>query len=56
MSRRLTLIIFALLFALAGLAGMFEPEDAELEAARYCDNVRAGLWPAYDSDVDCKHN
>lgn len=56
MSRRMTLILFAALFALFGLAGVFELDDAEQEAARYCDNVRAGLWPAYDDEVDCKHN
>ena len=36
------------LFALAGVAGHFDYEDAKREEALYCENVHSGIWPDYD--------
>ena len=42
--------LFALLafILLIGLVGRMGYEDAQLEAALYCGNVRNGVWPDYE--------
>lgn len=47
------LLALAVFFAGFGAVGSFDVEDAELEAGRYCDNVKAGIWPAYDDAAQC---
>ena len=34
---------------LAGIAGRADYEDEVREAVRYCENVRAGIWPDYEN-------
>lgn len=45
-------ILFVLAFlGLAGIAGSYDFEDAILEDRAYCENVRSGIWPDYNGNV-----
>lgn len=49
MKRTLTTIAaFLAIVAAFGLVGGMDAEDAEMQAALYCDNVKSGLWPDYE--------
>tara|TARA_R110002020_G_scaffold76170_2_gene193335 strand:- start:3259 stop:3447 length:189 start_codon:yes stop_codon:yes gene_type:complete len=49
-------IISVLFFVLAlGLLGRGDYEDEQREMQAYCDNVAAGVWPAYrGEEVQCE--
>lgn len=49
-----TIYILAILLAMLGIAGIIDYEDALQEEQRYCDMVKAGAWPAYNPDINCK--
>lgn len=36
------------------LVSSYDIEQEEQSQALYCENVKAGVWPAYDKDVMCK--
>lgn len=44
---KLSFALLALLL-LMGVVGRMDYEDAKLEEALYCDNVRTGVWPDYE--------
>lgn len=49
MSDRIKVAIGLLaLVLLMGVVGRMDYEDAQLEEALYCDNVRNGVWPDYE--------
>jgi len=45
------LITMAMLFC---LVSSYDIEQEEQEAKLYCENVKAGIWPAYDKKIKCK--
>lgn len=49
MKRKLvTIAAFVGFFAAFGFVGAMDAEDAEQQAALYCDNVKSGVWPDYE--------
>lgn len=43
-----------LFFVIAlGIAGRGDYEDELMEQRIYCENVQAGVWPAYKGEVQC---
>ncbi len=40
-------------FALFGLVGSLDYDEAIRQEAHYCEMVRTNVWPAYDPDVKC---
>lgn len=36
------------------LVSSYDIEQAEQDQALYCENVEAGVWPAYDASIKCK--
>lgn len=40
-------------FALFGLVGSLDYDEAIRQEACYCEMVRTNVWPAYDPDVKC---
>lgn len=49
MKRNITPIVAVLAIVAAfGFVGAMDAEDAEMQAALYCDNVKSGLWPDYE--------
>lgn len=49
MKQKFTTIAAVLAIVAAfGLVGGMDAEDAEAQAALYCDNVKSGLWPDYE--------
>ena len=45
------LITMALLLC---LGSSYDIEQEEQTKALYCENVEAGVWPAYDPSIKCK--
>lgn len=49
MKHKLTTIAAVLAIVAAfGFVGGMDAEDAEMQAALYCDNVSSGVWPDYE--------
>jgi len=36
------------------LVSSYDIEQEEQTQALYCENVKAGIWPAYDKKIKCK--
>ena len=49
MKHNLTPFFVALtLFTVVAIVGSMDYEDAKTQQALYCDNVKSGVWPAYE--------
>ncbi len=49
MNRKLKTIGAVLAIVAAfGFVGAMDAEDAEVQQALYCDNVKSGVWPDYE--------
>ena len=40
--------VVLVIFAAFGAVGVMDYEDALIQQALYCDNVKSGLWPDYE--------
>lgn len=49
----LTALAVLVFFALFGLVGSLDYDEAIRQEAHYCEMVRTNVWPAYDPDVKC---
>jgi len=46
------LITMTMLFC---LVSSYDIEQEEQSQTLYCENVKAGVWPAYDKAIDCSY-
>ena len=49
-----TTYIIVIIVAILGVAGTIDYEEQLREEQHYCEMVKAGNWPAYKPEVDCK--
>jgi len=49
-----TTYVIAIVLAMLGIAGTIDYEEQLREEQHYCEMVKAGNWPAYKPEVDCK--
>lgn len=55
LSRRYAASLFVVALVAYGLAGNSDFEMEQTVAAEYCENVAAGIWPAYrEGEIDCE--